>query len=67
MKISDYTRPECDRLREVCNFTPEERAVFDLRAGDASITKIHMELCMSEATVNRRLRGIKNKIARVDK
>ena len=65
MKFSDYTGPECDRLREVCNFTPEERAIFDLRAGDASITKIHMELCMSEATVNRRLRRIRDKINRI--
>lgn len=66
MKFSEYTEPECARLREICNFTPEERAIFDLRAGDASITKIHMELCMSEATVNRRLRGIRRKIDRIN-
>ena len=66
MKFSEYTGPECDRLREICNFTPEERAIFDLRAEDASITKIHMELCMSEATVNRRLRRIREKIDRIN-
>lgn len=66
MKFSEYTGPECGRLREICNFTPDERAIFDLRAEDASIAKISMVLCMSEATVNRRLRRIREKIDRTN-
>lgn len=66
MKFSEYTGPECGRLREICNFTSDERAIFDLRAEDASIAKISMELCMSEATVYRRLRGIRSKIDRIN-
>ncbi len=66
MKFSEYTGPECGRLRETCNFTPDERAIFDLRSKDASIAKISMLLCMSEATVNRRLRRIRDKIDRIN-
>lgn len=61
----EFTKPECDRFRELCNFTEDERKVFDLRVTDHSIIEISMALCMSEATVKRRIKGIKNKIYRV--
>ena len=28
---NEFTKPECDRFRELCNFTEDERQVFDLR------------------------------------
>lgn len=59
------TAIECDRLRRDCNFTPQEMDVFDLRVRDKSIVEISQKLNMSEATVNRRIRGIKDKIVRV--
>lgn len=62
---SEFTKPECDRFRELCNFTEDERKVFDLRVTDHSIIEITMTLCMSEATVNRRIKAIKKKIYRV--
>lgn len=62
---SEFTKPECDRFRELCNFTEDERKVFDLRVTDHSIIEISMKLCMSEATVNRRIKAIKKKIYRV--
>ena len=61
---TDLTTLECEKIRALCNFTPDEAAVFDLRVKAASIVEIQMALHMSAATVNRRLRGIKNKIAR---
>lgn len=61
---TDLTAPECAKIRALCNFTPDEAAVFDLRVRAASVVEIQMALHMSAATVNRRLRGIKNKIAR---
>lgn len=62
---TDFTRPECDRFRRECNFTDDERAVFDLRVRAHSIIEIQNKLNMSEATVNRRIRNIKRKIYKV--
>ena len=62
---NEFTEPECDWFRSVCNFTPEERAVFDLRVKDNSRIQIAMQLKMSESTVDRRIRGIKKKIHKV--
>lgn len=62
---NEFTKPECDRFRELCNFTEEERKVFDLRVTGRSIIEISLALSMAEATVNRRIRAIKRKIYRV--
>ena len=62
---SEFTKPECDRFRELCNFTEDERKVFDLRVAGKSVVEISLALCMGEATVKRRIKGIKNKIYRV--
>lgn len=62
---NEFTVPECDRFRALCNFTKEERAVFDLRVSDHSLVEISMALSMSEATVSRRIKAIKRKIYRV--
>lgn len=62
---SGFTEPECARFRSVCNFTPDELAVFDLRVRAKSIVEIACALNMSEATVSRRIRGIKDKINRI--
>ena len=61
----EFTEPECEHFRRMCNFTDEERAVFDLRVKGKSIVEIEMQLHFSEATVNRRLRDIKRKIYKV--
>lgn len=62
---TEFTEPECEYFRNVCNFTPDELLVFNLRVKAHSIVEIQMELNMSESTVNRRIRGIKKKIHRV--
>lgn len=62
---NEFTKPECDRFRELCNFTDDERKVFDMRVTGKSIIEISLALCMGEATVKRRIKGIKNKIYRV--
>lgn len=66
----EFTEPECERFRRECNFSDEERAVFDLRVKDYTIIqildKLHdMNMDMSEATLNRRLKNIKKKIYKV--
>ena len=62
---NEFTEPECEWFRNVCNFTPDELAVFNLRVKDNSRIQIAMQLKMSEATVDRRIRGIKKKIHKV--
>lgn len=61
----DLTVPEAERLRALCNFTDEERAVFDLRIRDKSVVEISMALHLSVASIKRRLQSIRTKIAKV--
>lgn len=61
----EFTAPECDRFRRDCNFTDDELAVFNLRVRGKSRIEISIDLHMSTATVDRRLRQIKMKIHRV--
>lgn len=62
----DFTELECDKFRRYCNFTAEERAVFELRVKDISRMAIAETLKMSISTVDRRIRSIKRKIHKVD-
>jgi len=66
MQICDYTVPELNRYRELCNFTPEERTLFDYRAKD----KMSLECCaeymnVSVTTIKHINKKIKSKIERV--
>lgn len=60
------TTPECDRYRAGCNFSPSERAVFDLRAQGMMIYQIAAALHLSESSVSQRLRSIRRKMRRFD-
>lgn len=62
---TEFTRLECERFRQDCNFTPEERAVFDLAVQNKSNIQICLELGMSRATVERRIKAVKRKIIKV--
>ena len=62
---NEFTEPECEWFRKICNFTTDELAVFNLRVKDHSRIEIAMQLGMSESTVDRRIRGIKRKIHKV--
>lgn len=62
---TDLTKIECDRCRDLCNFTEDELAVFNLKVKNKSIVEISLALNMSEPTVYRRLSNIKKKVARV--
>lgn len=65
MQFNNLTRPEAEHFRKECNFTELERKVFDLRVSDKSIVEVCMALSLSESAVNRRIRSIKAKMARV--
>lgn len=62
---TEFTRLECERFRQDCNFTPEERAVFDLAVQSKSNIQIGLEVGMSRATVERRIKAVKRKIIKV--
>lgn len=65
MQIYDFTVPELDKLRELCNFSEDELCYFNLRAKHKSNTFISMEMHISEAQVSKLARRVKNKILRV--
>ena len=62
---NEFTEPECEWFRRMCNFTRDELDVFNLRVKDHSRVEIAMKLGMSESTVDRRIRNIKKKIHKV--
>lgn len=66
MKLYKLIKPELEFLKEHCNFTYAEMEVFDLLAKGHSIKQISMELSMSEPSVNRKIKDIKEKINRTN-
>lgn len=62
---NEFTEPECEYYRRQCNFTDDERKVFDLRVKGKSLIEMCFALNMSESTVKRRIRAVKRKIYRV--
>lgn len=67
MDLSKYTKPTLDEWREVLNLTEDEEKVFLMLAKKKSILEIANKLQMSESTVSRRIRNIKDKMEMVGK
>ena len=65
MKICNFIQPELDEFRKLCNFTPEEREYFELKATDMSNVEISMQMNISEAKVSVLAKKVKSKILRV--
>ena len=65
MKIRDFTKPELDKFRELCNFTDDEMSYFNLRAKDKSNVEIALSMNVSEAQVSKLAKRVKSKIIRV--
>lgn len=65
MKIRDFTVPELDRFRALCNFTEDEMTYFNLRSKDKSNVQISLEMNVSEAQVSKLARRVKDKMIRV--
>lgn len=62
MLLHNLTEAECENFRHGCNFTDEERAIFDLRVKGKSRVEIAASMAISIATTDRRLRGIYEKL-----
>lgn len=65
MLIRDFTVPELNKFRELCNFTPDERLYFELRARDKSNIEISLEMNVSTAQVSKIAKRVKTKIIKV--
>jgi DNA-binding NarL/FixJ family response regulator len=64
----DFTKQELEYILDNANFTEEQEQIFKMltsRYGRQSIVYISMKMNMSESTVKRRIKQIKNKILRL--
>lgn len=64
----DFTIPEKVFIIENANFTEEQEKIFEMltgKYGRESIVYIAFKMNMSESTVKRRIKQIKNKIIRL--
>lgn len=67
MQIYDFTIPELERLRELCNFSPQELEYFNLRSKHKSNVEIALTMHVSEGQVSKLARKVKDKIKRTIK
>ena len=65
MQPYDFTVPELNKLRELCNFDEQELEYFNLRARHKSNTFISIEMNVSEGQVSKLAKRVKDKIKRV--
>ena len=61
----EFTKQEQEYLTEQCNFTEQEEQIFKYRIKGKSIVEISMLMYISEMTVKRRIKSIKNKIHKI--
>ena len=64
----DFTKQELEYILENANFTIEQEEIFKMltsKYGRQSIVNIAFKMNMSESTVKRRIKQIKNKIIRL--
>lgn len=65
MQIYDFTIPELEMFRKLCNFTEDEMEYFNLRSSGMSNVQIAMEMNVSESKVSKLARKVKSKMFRV--
>lgn len=60
--LSSLTKPEVEEIKINCNFTDDELKVFNGLVKGNTVSKIAMDCCMSERTVERKFEKINSKI-----
>ena len=65
MQIYDFTVPELNKFRELCNFSDAELEYFNLRSRHKSNVEISLTMHVSEAQVSKLARKVKDKILRI--
>ena len=65
MKICEFTMPEIRYLLAECNFTEDERTLFDMRCVDVPLEECAERMNVSLSTVNRLNKRIKQKVDKI--
>lgn len=65
MQIKDYTVPELERFRALCNFTDTELEFFDLRASGVTLEGCGERMEYSMGGIRRISGKVKRKMSRV--
>lgn len=65
MQIKDYTGPELERFRTLCNFTGPEMEFFDLRAAGMTIEACGEEMDYSPGGIRYLSGKVRRKMNRV--
>ena len=65
LKRLDFNKSEYEFFMENCNFTDRQKEILDLRRKGFSILSISCKIFVSERTVNREIKRIKNKILKI--
>lgn len=65
MKVYDFTVPELDYFRAKCNFTKDERTLFEYRSKNIPLEQCAELMNVSVSTVKRLSRKVNAKIIRV--
>ena len=65
MQLYDFTIPELNKFKELCNFTPQELEYFNLRSKCKSNIEIAIAMNLSDSQVSKLARKVKDKIRRV--
>jgi len=61
----DFTREEYELIKDKAMLNEELSQILEMRIKGYSITRISMELHISERTVSRRIRQLKKKIMKI--
>ncbi len=61
----EFTKEEFDTICKKAMLNEELTKIFEMKIKDYSITKIAIEMSMSESTVKRRINQLKKKIMKV--
>ena len=65
LHINDFTEPELQYFRDMCNFSDEELVCFNLRAKNKSIVEIALLMHCSEPKISKLIKRVKTKIKKV--
>jgi len=61
----EFTKEEFEQIVNKAMLNEELTKIFEMKIKDYSITKIALELNMSESSINRRIKQLKRKIMKV--
>lgn len=65
MKICEFTKREVEYLRQECNFTSDEMALFEMRANNIPLEECAERMNLSVSTIYRLHKKVKNKVKKL--